>query len=209
MLSRLTVFALAFLAIASIALLAFNETDKENTVPPVLNFTMNSLDGKPVKLSKYQGKVVMMVNTASKCGYTPQYKSLQALHEKYADKGLAILGFPANEFGQQEPGTNEQIADFCKKNYGVEFEMFSKIVVKGPDQHPLYKHLTSTDTDPNFAGEVKWNFEKFLIDRQGNIINRWRSKTAPDSEEMITAIEAALAGKAPKPSQPATQPAAR
>ncbi|MCI0674678.1 MAG: glutathione peroxidase [Phycisphaerales bacterium] len=170
---------------------------------------MNSLDGKPVKLSKYQGKVVMMVNTASKCGYTPQYKSLQALHEKYADKGLAILGFPANEFGQQEPGTNEQIADFCKKNYGVEFEMFSKIVVKGPDQHPLYKHLTSTDTDPNFAGEVKWNFEKFLIDRQGNIINRWRSKTAPDSEEMITAIEAALAGKAPKPSQPATQPAAR
>jgi len=109
----------------------------EGKVPAVLGFTMNSLDGKPVNLAKYQGKVVVMVNVASRCGFTPQYKDLEALHEKYADKGLAILGFPANEFGKQEPGTNEQIAEFCSKNYGVKFDMFSKVVVKGDGQCDL------------------------------------------------------------------------
>jgi glutathione peroxidase len=164
-------------------------------IPAVLNFTMNSLDGKPVNLSKYQGKVVLIVNTASKCGYTPQYKSLQALHEKYKDKSLAILGFPSNDFGQQEPGTDEDIAAFCEKNYGVTFDMFSKVAVKGDDQCALYKHLTSSDTNPKHAGEIKWNFEKFLINRKGEIINRWNSKVAPDSEEMIKAIQAELAAK--------------
>jgi glutathione peroxidase len=164
-------------------------------VPDALNFTVNSLDGKPVNLSKYQGKVVLMVNTASKCGYTPQYKSLQALHEKYKDKGLAILGFPSNDFGQQEPGTDEEIATFCEKNYGVTFDMFSKVVVKGDKQCPLYKHLTSTDTNPKHAGEIKWNFEKFLINRKGEIVNRFNSKVTPDSDEMIKAIEAELAAK--------------
>jgi glutathione peroxidase len=171
----------------------------------VLNFTMNNLDGKPVALSKYQGKVVLIVNTASKCGYTPQYKQLQALHEKYADKGLAILGFPSNDFGQQEPGTDQQIAEFCKRNYGVKFDMFSKVVVKGDKQCPLYKFLTSPETDPKHAGEIKWNFEKFLISRDGTIVNRFNSKVTPDSEEMINAIEAELKSTSPSGSANSTK----
>jgi len=167
------------------------ESTKE--VPAVLNFTMDSLDGKPVPLSKYQGKVVMMVNVASKCGNTKQYKPLQALHEKYADKGLAILGFPANDFGAQEPGTSEDIAAFCEKNYGVKFDMFSKITVKGDAQHPLYKFLTAQETAPQPAGEIKWNFEKFLIGKDGKVAARFAPKTQPDSEEVLKAIDAELA----------------
>lgn len=200
MTSTLTIVTLAFAFALSASLV--NEKSKltqksagSKDVPPVLNFTMNSLEGKPVNLSKYQGKVVLMVNTASKCGYTPQYKQLQALHEKYKDKGLAILGFPSNDFGKQEPGTDQEIADFCEKNFGVEFDMFSKVVVKGDGQCALYKHLTSAETDPKHAGEIKWNFEKFLISRKGEIVNRWNSKVAPDSDEMIKAIEAELAAK--------------
>ena len=163
-------FALLFIAIAAVSVAAGDDKPKDSTsVPPVLNFTMNSLDGKPVELSKYRGKVVLMVNVASQCGYTPQYKQLQALHEKYADKGLAILGFPANDFGQQEPGTDKDIAEFCEKNYGVEFDMFSKVVVTGDKKCALYEFLTAEKTDPKHAGEVKWNFEKFLISRNGEI----------------------------------------
>jgi glutathione peroxidase len=173
--------------------IADDKAKESKPVPPVLNFTMNSLDGEPVALSKYQGKVVLFVNVASKCGYTPQYKQLQALHEKYSDKGLAILGFPANDFGQQEPGTDKDIAEFCEKNYGVEFDMFSKVVVTGDKKCALYEFLTSEKTDPKHAGEVKWNFEKFLISRDGQIVERFRSKIAPDSEEMVKAIEAELA----------------
>jgi glutathione peroxidase len=163
-------------------------------VPAALNFTMNSLDGKPVNLAeKYRGKVVLMVNVASKCGYTPQYKGLEALYEKYKDKGLVVLGFPANNFGEQEPGTNEEIAAFCEKNYGVTFDMFAKVSVKGDDICPLYKHLTTTtDLADDQRGDVKWNFEKFLINRDGKVINRFRSKVAPESEEMAKAIEAAV-----------------
>lgn len=176
------------------ALAMADDTKKEKPVPAALNFTMNSLDGKPVNLSKYQGKVVLMVNVASKCGYTPQYKALQALHEKYKDKGLAILGFPANNFGEQEPGSDKDIAEFCKQNYGVTFDMFAKVSVKGDDICPLYKYLTtSEEIDEKHRGEVKWNFEKFLLDRNGNVVNRFRSKVAPDSEEMIKAIEVELA----------------
>ena len=120
-------------------------------VAPALKFKMDSLDGKAVDLSKYQGKVVLIVNVASKCGYTPQYKGLEKLHEKYADKGLAILGFPANDFGKQEPGTNEEIGEFCKQNYGVKFDMFSKVSVKGDKKCPLYEYLTSKETDPKFG----------------------------------------------------------
>lgn len=167
----------------------------EGKVPPVLNFTMNSLDGKPVNLSKYQGKVVVMVNVASRCGYTPQYKDLEALHEKYAGKGLAILGFPANEFGKQEPGTNEQIAEFCSKNYSVKFDMFAKVVVKGEAQCDLYKFLTTKDTNAKFAGDIKWNFEKFIIGRNGEVVARFPSKVNPSSEEFIKVIEAELAKK--------------
>src|SRR5688572_11614585 len=165
------------------ALMAVPQTKPQETakVPDVLNFTMNSLDGKPVNLSKYKGKVVLMVNVASECGYTPQYKTLEALHEKYNDKGLVVLGFPANNFGAQEPGTDKEIAEFCETNYGVKFDMFSKVSVKGEDICPLYKLLTTTDAlDPTLRGDVKWNFEKFLISRDGSIMNRFRSKVAPD-----------------------------
>jgi glutathione peroxidase len=163
--------------------------------PPVLNFTMNSLDGKPVDLAKYQGNVVLMVNVASQCGYTPQYEGLQELHKRYAARGLRLLGFPSNDFGQQEPGTNSEIADFCKKNYGVEFDMFSKISVVGKSKAPLYKFLTSSQTNPRFAGEVEWNFEKFLIGRNGLVIARFKSPVEPLSKEVISAVESALAAR--------------
>jgi glutathione peroxidase len=161
-------------------------------VPAALNFTMNSIDGKAVDLSRYQGQVVLMVNVASQCGFTPQYEGLEDLHKKYAAKGLKILGFPSNDFGQQEPGTNGEIAEFCKKNYGVEFDMFSKIVVKGAGQSPLYKYLT---TLPKFPGQVDWNFEKFLIGRNGEVIGRFKSEVEPTSNQLLNAIETALSGK--------------
>jgi glutathione peroxidase len=132
-------------------------------VPAVLSFKMKGLDGKEVDLSQYQGKVVLIVNVASKCGYTPQYKGLEALYEKYKDQGLVVLGVPANDFGGQEPGTDKDIAKFCADKYGVTFPMLAKVSsIVGDDKVPLYKHLTSKDTDPKFAGEVKWNFHKFI-----------------------------------------------
>lgn len=163
---------------------------QEKAVPEVLNFKMKTLAGHDVDLSKYNGKVILMVNTASKCGYTPQYEGLQALYTKYKDKGLVLLGFPANDFGQQEPGTNAEIAEFCKANYGVTFDMFSKVVVTGNDKTPLYKYLT--EHAPK-TGEVKWNFEKFLISKDGKIVNRYLSKVEPTSDEITKAIEAELA----------------
>ncbi len=161
-------------------------------VPAALRFTMNSLAGEPVDLARYAGKVVLVVNVASRCGLTPQYEGLQALHEKYAEAGLAILGFPANNFGGQEPGTDEQIAEFCQKNFGVSFDMFSKISVLGDDQAPLYRHLTTAGGE-SLAGDVKWNFEKFLIGRDGTIVHRFRSRVAPGDPEVVKAIETALA----------------
>jgi glutathione peroxidase len=153
---------------------------------------MNSLSGQAIDLSKYQGRVVLMVNVASQCGYTPQYEGLEELHKKYATKGLAVLGFPSNDFGAQEPGTNAEIAQFCKQNYGVEFDMFSKIVVKGQGQAPLYRYLTN---HPKFRGDVAWNFEKFLIGRNGEVIGRFKSEVEPLSREMVSAIETALGGR--------------
>jgi len=177
-----------------LAILASAQTKPAGSakVPAALNFTMNSIDGKPIDLSKYQGRVVLMVNVASQCGYTPQYAGLEELHKKYSAKGLSILGFPANDFGAQEPGSNGEIAQFCKQNYGVEFDMFSKIVVKGSGQAPLYKYLTS---HPKFRGEVDWNFEKFLVGRNGEVIARFKSDIEPDSREMVSAVEGALAAK--------------
>ncbi|MCC5830993.1 MAG: glutathione peroxidase [Phycisphaeraceae bacterium] len=164
------------------------------THPSALDFTLKRIDGDPVHLaSRYQGDVILIVNTASRCGLTPQYAQLQELHERYRDRGLSILGFPANNFGNQEPGTNEQIAEFCQVNYGVGFDMFSKISVKGEDIAPLYAHLTSEQTNPEHAGEITWNFEKFLIGRDGRIVQRFRPRQSPTSPEVITAIEAALA----------------
>jgi glutathione peroxidase len=166
---------------------------QSKAVPTALNFSMKSLAGQDVHLSKYAGRVVLMVNTASKCGLTPQYKGLQALHKQYAGKGLAVLGFPANNFAGQEPGSNEDIGLFCQKNYGVDFDMFAKISVKGDDIAPLYKHLTAKETNPQFAGDISWNFEKFLIGRNGEIVARFFPKTAPDAPEVIKAIETELA----------------
>lgn len=159
----------------------------------VLDFKMRDIDGKDVKLSKYKGKVLMIVNTASKCGYTPQYESLQATYDKYKDKGFVTLGFPANNFGGQEPGTEAEIKEFCTSKYKVTFPMFAKISVKGDDQAPLYKFLTSADTNPQFAGDIKWNFNKFLVDRKGKVVARFDSKVKPDSPEITSAIEKYLA----------------
>jgi glutathione peroxidase len=169
------------------------KTDEKATVPPVLRFTMKSLSGQDVDLSKYNGRLVLMVNTASKCGYTKQYAGLQALHKEYSAQGLSILGFPSNDFGGQEPGSDEEIGTFCKKNYGVEFDMFSKVQVKGAGKTPLYEYLTSTKTDPKFPGEIGWNFEKFLIGRNGEIIARFKSNVAPDAPELTKAIQTELA----------------
>jgi glutathione peroxidase len=157
-----------------------------------LDFQMTSIDGKPVDLSKYKGKVVLMVNVASYCGNTKQYTNLESLHKKYQDQGLAVLGFPANEFGKQEPGTDAEIATFCKTKYSVDFDMFSKIVVKGEGIHPLYQYLTSSETDGQFAGPITWNFEKFLIGRDGQVVARFKPRTSPESAEVVQAIEAAL-----------------
>ena len=160
-----------------------------------LEFKLKDIDGKDVDLSKYKGKVVLMVNVASKCGLTPQYEQLQALHDKYAEKGLAILGFPANNFGKQEPGTNKAIKRFCTSKYDVEFDMFAKVSVKGDDQCELYKLLTSTDDNGEFGGEIKWNFTKFLIGRDGKVVGRFEPRTKPDAKKVVAAIEKALGEK--------------
>ena len=158
----------------------------------IYDFTVNDIDGKPVKLSQFKGKVILIVNVASKCGFTPQYEGLQKLYSEYADKGLVILGFPANNFGGQEPGTNSEIKEFCTTKYSVTFPMFSKISVKGTDIHPLYQYLTSKETDPDFAGDITWNFNKFLIDASGKIVARFDSKDKPESEKVVNAIQLAL-----------------
>jgi glutathione peroxidase len=168
---------------------------KDDKVGAALKFKMNTLDGKPVELSKYQGKVILLVNVASKCGNTPQYDALQKLYEKYGKEGLMVVGVPANNFGGQEPGSNEEIAKFCTSKYNVTFDMLAKVSVKGDDQCDLYKFLTSKDTDPKFSGEIQWNFEKFLINRKGEVVGRFIPKTKPDAKEVIEAIEAELAKK--------------
>jgi glutathione peroxidase len=167
----------------------------EKAVPAVLNFKMKSLGGKEVDLSKYQGKVVLMVNVASKCGATPQYTPLQELHEKYKDQGLVVLGFPCNQFGAQEPGTATEIEEFCTENYGVTFDMFEKIDVNGEKAAPLYKYLTSKETNPDSSGKINWNFEKFLISRDGKIVSRFKTQISPDEPEVVKAIEAEIGKK--------------
>ncbi|MEM9187391.1 MAG: glutathione peroxidase [Planctomycetota bacterium] len=171
---------------------------EETKVPAVLDFEMKTLKGEPVKLcEKYAGKVVLFVNVASRCGLTPQYEPLQELHEKYAEKGLAIVGVPCNQFGGQEPGTPDEIAAFCQDNYGVEFDMLEKVNVKSsrPNQCPLYKFLTSKETNPGFDGDIQWNFEKFLVSRDGKVVNRFSPRVRPDDAEVTSAVEAELAKK--------------
>jgi glutathione peroxidase len=165
--------------------------NKSKDMPPVLQFKTKSLEGKDVDLSQYKGKVLLIVNVASRCGFTKQYTALEALHEKYGKEGLAVLGFPCDQFGHQEPGSPEQIRDFCTSKYSVKFDMFEKIDVKGRHQTPLYKYLTSADatSDP---GAVNWNFEKFLISKDGKVVARYRSSVTPDSPQVVEAIEAEL-----------------
>lgn len=160
-----------------------------------LSFTMKDIDGKEVDLSSYKGSVVMIVNVASKCGLTKQYAGLEALYRKYKDQGFIVIGFPANNFGGQEPGSDEDIATFCSTKYDVTFPMFSKISVKGDDKAPLYKNLTEKETAGEFAGEIGWNFTKFLVDRNGQIMARFESKTSPDNAKVAEAIETAIAAK--------------
>lgn len=148
------------------------------------------MDGKDVKLSDFKGKVLLIVNVASKCGYTPQYTGLEAIYEKYKDNGLEILAFPCNDFGGQEPGTNEEIKDFCTTKYDVTFTLFDKVKVLGDEKSPLYTRLVNSDVVEK--GDIKWNFEKFLIDKTGNIVSRFRSKVKPESEELTNAIEKEL-----------------
>lgn len=160
-----------------------------------LQFTMKDIEDKDVELAKFKGKVVLFVNVASQCGYTKQYKTLQELYEKYEKDGLVVIGVPANEFGGQEPGTNADIAKFCKTNYKVGFPMMSKVVVKGDGICPLYKFLTSKETNVNFAGDIGWNFEKFLIGRNGEVVARFKSSDDPMGPKLTEAVTKELAAK--------------
>lgn len=164
-------------------------------VPPALAFKMKSLDDKPVDLAQFEGKVLLVVNVASKCGLTPQYKELEALHEKYESEGLVVMGFPCNQFGKQEPGTASEIHEFCEKNYGVKFPLFAKVEVNGSGACDLYKYLTSLDTKPAEKGDISWNFEKFLVGRDGKVLARFSPRTKPDAPEVIDAIDKALKAK--------------
>lgn len=155
-------------------------------------FTLNSIDGQPTSLAQFKGKVVLIVNGASKCGFTPQYAGLEALYEKYKDRGFVVLGFPANNFLWQEPGTNEQIKAFCTRKYNVTFPIFAKVSVKGRDQTALYRFLTDMKASPATGGEIGWNFTKFLVDKNGKVIGRFGSSVQPESAELIRAIENAL-----------------
>jgi glutathione peroxidase len=207
MMTRIMAMVAGVLAISGVVLMAkpgavADKVKEPSTEPakakkgePVspLDFKLKTIDGKEMDLGQYKGKVVMLVNVASKCGLTPQYEALQELYSKYKDQGLVIVGVPANNFGAQEPGTNEQIKEFCTSNYKVTFPMASKISVAGDDQHALYKFLTQKDTAGDFAGEIEWNFAKFLVDRNGNLMARFASRTKPSEPQVKEAVEKALA----------------
>lgn len=183
---------LAFLILLPAKFFAQKAEKQMDQEPKLYTFTVKTIDGKDKSLSDYKGKVLMIVNVASKCGHTPQYKGLQALYEKYKDQGFVILGFPANNFLWQEPGTDDEIKNFCTLNYGVTFDMFSKISVKGKDQHPLYRYLTEESPVP---GAVKWNFQKYLVDRNGNVVEKFAPGVKPDEKEVIDKIEQLLREK--------------
>ena len=191
-------FKLVFLLLTAVIALpscaASKAAEQESTkVSKPLSFTVKSLDGKDVDLSKYLGKVVFIVNVASKCGLTPQYEQLQVLHEKHSREGLAVLGFPCNQFLSQEPGSADEIKEFCRVNYGVSFDMFAKVEVKGDGACDLYKTLTATDTKPIGPGKISWNFAKFIIDRNGEVAARFSPRTKPDDPKLLKVIKTELA----------------
>ncbi len=176
----------------SVTIYAQTEEKIMEQQPKLYSFSMKTIDGKDKPLSEYKGKVLLIVNVASKCGHTPQYKGLEAIYEKYKDRGFMIIGFPANNFLWQEPGTNDEIKKFCTLNYGVTFDMFSKISVKGSDQDPLYQYLTKESPVP---GVVTWNFQKYLVDRKGNVVEKFTPGTKPEEKEVIDKIEQLLSEK--------------
>ncbi|MEY3343920.1 MAG: hypothetical protein RL090_1604 [Bacteroidota bacterium] len=171
---------------------SYQQNKSQNMEKTIYQFTLNDINGSPVSLSSYKGKVVIIVNVASKCGLTPQYKELQAFYESYKDKGVVVLGFPANNFMGQEPGTDSEIKSFCEKNYGVTFPVFSKISVKGSDMDPLYRFLTSKELNGVMDSGVKWNFQKYLIDREGRLVTFFDPRTEINDEQVVKAIEALL-----------------
>jgi glutathione peroxidase len=164
------------------------EPKAETATPAVIDHTVESLEGETVDLASFRGRPMLIVNTASKCGYTPQYEGLQTLYERYGDRGLVVIGFPSNDFGNQEPGTATEIGAFCKKNYGVTFPMMAKVHTKGDGQAPVYKTLTE-DTPEDIRGEVRWNFTKFLVAPDGRVVARFESKVEPMDEQITSAIE--------------------
>lgn len=194
MIERALTLLFSALALAT-ALLprAVSAADDAKKPSSPLDFTVQNIDGTPVDLGTFKGDVLLIVNTASQCGLTPQYEGLQSVYEKYKGQGFAVLAFPANEFGKQEPGTDTEIKQFCSTNYKVSFPLFSKIVVKGEGLHPLYQYLTLPDTNPKFSGEIGWNFAKFLVNRKGEVIARFNPQVKPDAPEVIKALETALA----------------
>jgi glutathione peroxidase len=186
--STVLISILCFLILSS-DLLSQDKEKAPVTTQSIYNFVMKTNGGKEQSLADYRGNVLLVVNVASFCGYTPQYKDLEAVYEKYKDKGFRILAFPANNFGQQEPGTDAEIKTFCETNYKVTFEIFSKISVKGVDQHPLYQYITK---DSPFPGDVKWNFQKYLVNKKGNIVAMFPSKVKPTDDEFIKKLESLL-----------------
>jgi glutathione peroxidase len=194
MLARLAPLALSALTLVCILSVAAAD-DKSKPPASPLDFKVKTIDGKDVDLAQYKGKALLIVNTASMCGYTPQYKGLEEVYEKYKEKGFEVLAFPSNDFGAQEPGTNDEIKTFCTGKYKTTFPLFSKIVVKGKEKHALYRYLTSEESDPNFSGEIPWNFTKFLVNRKGEVVGRFAPADKPESAKVTGAIEAALAEK--------------
>jgi glutathione peroxidase len=176
--------AMLCLLICAVAVMAGGKT--------VYDFTLNSIDGQPAPLAAYKGKVVLLVNVASRCGYTPQYAALESIYEKYKDRGFVIVGIPANNFGGQEPGTNQEIKTFCSSKYNVTFPMMAKVSVKGEDTTPLYQYLTDKAANPQTGGEIKWNFTKFLVGPDGRVIARFEPEVTPDAPQVASAIEKAL-----------------
>ena len=196
---RTLAFALSTLALCSGLVIGLRDAGAEQEgllmagkTMNLYDFTMDDIDGKPVNLNQYRGKVLLVVNTASLCGNTPQYTDLESIYERYHDKGFEVLAFPANNFGQQEPGTNAEIKGFCLTKYSVSFPLFSKISVKGSDKHPLYQYLTEQSP---FPGEIEWNFQKYLVDRSGNVVGRFHHRTKPLASEVVNEIERVLASK--------------
>jgi glutathione peroxidase len=183
----------AALLFVLVPLASVSASDDAKKPSGVLDFHVKDIEGRDVDLARYKGKVLLIVNTASQCGFTPQYKDMEEIYEKYKDKGFEILAFPANEFGKQEPGTNEQIKDFCTSKYKVSFPLFSKIVVKGKGIDPLYEFLTSDKTNRKYSGQIPWNFTKFLVNRKGEVIGRFKPQDKPSSETVALAIDKALA----------------